>query len=120
MTYCEGHHRQWWRRRQKIEQEEMRTAMFFFLQLQFHLLARRGSLPLLMVTEDFVVVGGPAALTGGAPLPVDRPFGRPTLPNVGSRGAPGVGLLGNGGIAPLPEVETQESHRDIRRMKENK
>ena len=27
---------------------------------QFHLLARRGSLPLLMVTEDFAVVGGPA------------------------------------------------------------
>lgn len=60
-----------------------------------------------MVTEDFAAAGGPAAVTGGAPLPGDRPFGRPMLPNAGSRGAPGGGLLlllllANGGMAPLP------------------
>lgn len=55
-----------------------------------------------MVTEDFVAVGGPAALTGGAPLPGDRPLGRPTFPNAGSRGVPGGGLLANGGMVPLP------------------
>lgn len=76
---------------------------WFPLQPQFHLLARRGSLPLLMVTEDFAVVGGPEA--GGAPLPGDRPLGLPTFPNAASRGAPGGGLLlllANGGMAPLP------------------
>lgn len=59
-----------------------------------------------MVTEDLAVVGGPAAVTGGAPLPGDRPLGRPMPPNPGSRGAPGGGLLllllANGGMAPLP------------------
>lgn len=57
-----------------------------------------------MVTEDFAVAGGPAAVTGGAPLPGERPFGRPTPPNAASRGAPGAGLLlpENGGMAPLP------------------
>lgn len=55
-----------------------------------------------MVTEDFAAAGGAAALTGGAPLPVERPFGRPMLPNAGSRGPPAVGLFPNGGIAPLP------------------
>lgn len=72
--------------------------------LQFHLLARRGSLPLLMVTEDFAAVGGPATVTGGAPLPGDRPLGLPMLPNAGSRGAPGGGLLllANDGMVPLP------------------
>lgn len=57
-----------------------------------------------MVTEDFAAVGGPATVAGGAPLPGDRPLGRPMLPNAGSRGAPGVGLLllENGGMAPLP------------------
>lgn len=67
-------------------------------------MARRGSLPLLMVTDDFVAAGGPAAVTGGVPFPGDRPLGRPTLPNEGSRGAPGGGLvlLANGCMAPLP------------------
>jgi len=74
---------------------------------QFHLLARRGSRPLLMETEDFAVVEGPAAaaVTGGAPLPGDRPLGRPTLPNPVSRAALGIGLLlllANDVMAPLP------------------
>lgn len=30
---------------------------------QFHLLARRGSLPLLMVTDDFEAAGGPPTVT---------------------------------------------------------
>ncbi len=56
-----------------------------------------------MVTEDFAVVGGPATLTGGAPLPGDRPLGRPMPPNAGSRAAPGGGLLlANGGMEPFP------------------
>lgn len=67
-----------------------------------------------MVTEDFAAVGGPATVTGGAPLPGDRPLGRPMLPNAGSRGAPGGGgllllLLAKGGMAPLPvgrEIQT--------------
>lgn len=71
------------------------------LQPQFHLLARRGSLPLLMVTEDFAAVAGAETVTGGAPLPGERPLGLPTLPNAESRGAPG-GWLANGGMAPLP------------------
>lgn len=78
----------------------------------FHLLARRGSLPLLIVTEDFPEVGGAPAVTGGAPLPGDRPFARPMFPNVASRAPPGaapllllVVLLANGGMAPLPERE---------------
>lgn len=73
------------------------------LNPQFHLLARLGSLPLLMVTEDFEVVGGPAAVAGGAPLPGDRPLGRPMPPNAASRDAPDDGLLlANGGMEPLP------------------
>lgn len=72
----------------------------------FHLLARRGSLPLLIVTEDFADVGGAPAVTGGAPLPGDRPLARPMFPNAASRGAPDGGLLllllANGGMAPLP------------------
>lgn len=57
-----------------------------------------------MLIEDFAAAGGPAAVTGGAPFPGDRPLGRPTLPNAGSRGAPGGGLLlpPNGGMEPLP------------------
>lgn len=57
-----------------------------------------------MVTEDFAAVGGPETETGGAPLPGDRPLGRPTFPKAGSRGAPvgGLLLLANGGMAPLP------------------
>lgn len=56
-----------------------------------------------MVTEDFEAVGGPAAVTGGAPLPGVRPLGRPMPPKAGSRGAPDGGLLLlNGGMAPLP------------------
>lgn len=57
-----------------------------------------------MVTEDFAAVGGPAAVTGGAPLPGDRPFDLP-LPNAASRAPPGAGLLllaENEGMAPLP------------------
>lgn len=74
-----------------------------------------------MVTEDFADVGGPAAVTGGAPFPGERPFGRPMPPNAGSRGAPGGGLLlllANGGMAPLPEggeiqmqVQTETSYK---------
>lgn len=65
-----------------------------------------------MVTEDFV--GGPAAVTGGAPLPGDRPLGRPMPPYVGSRGGPGDGLLLlNDDKDPLPvgretQVSTQK------------
>lgn len=73
---------------------------------RFHLLARRGSLPLLIVTEDFPEVGGAPAVTGGAPLPGDRPLARPMFPNVASRAPPGAALLllllANGGIAPFP------------------
>lgn len=80
----------------------------------FHLLARRGSLPLLIVTEDFADVGGVPAVTGGAPLPGDRPLARPMFPNAASRGAPDGGLLllllANGGMAPLPVgPETQRN-----------
>lgn len=67
-----------------------------------------------MVTEDFVAGGGPAALTGGAPLPGDRPLGRPMTPNVESRGVPGGGLLANGGKAPLPESwQVRTNHHQI-------
>lgn len=56
-----------------------------------------------MVTEDFEDAGGAETVTGGAPLPDDRPLGRPTFPNAESRGAPAGGLLlANGGMAPLP------------------
>lgn len=76
----------------------------FSPKTQFYLLARRGSLPLLIVTEDFAAVGGPAAVTGGAPLPGERPLGRPMFPNVESRGAPGGALLllAKGCMAPFP------------------
>lgn len=85
----------------------------FPMSPHFHLLARRGSLPLLIVTEDFADVGGVPAVTGGAPLPGDRPLARPMFPNAASRGAPGGGLLllllANGGMAPLPvSPETQK------------
>lgn len=73
---------------------------------QFHLLARRGSLPLLIVTEGLVAVGGPATVAGGAPFPCVRPLGRPTPPKAGSRGVPDGGLLllllANGCMEPLP------------------
>lgn len=84
----------------------------------FHLLARRGSLPLLIVTEDFPEVGGAPAVTGGAPLPGDRPLARPMFPNVASRVPPGaallllVVLLVNEGMAPLPEIERETSGFD--------
>lgn len=55
-----------------------------------------------MVTEDFVAVGGVEAVTGGPPLPGDRPLGRPTLPNAVSRGATGGLLLANDCMAPFP------------------
>lgn len=64
-----------------------------------------------MVTEDFGAVAGPAAeaaVAGGAPLPGDRPLGRPMPPKPVSRDAPVNGLLllllANGRMAPLPVV----------------
>lgn len=68
---------------------------------QFYLLARRGSLPLLMVTDDLDAAGGPATVTWGAPFPGARPLGRPMLPNEESRGAPGGALLAFG-MLPFP------------------
>lgn len=55
-----------------------------------------------------MAAGGPAVLTGGAPLPGERPLGRPMIPKVESRGVPGGGLLAKGGKAPLPENTENE------------
>lgn len=74
------------------------------------------------MTEDFPEVGGAPAVTGGAPLPGDRPLARPMFPNVASRAPPGAALLllvvvvvlllANGGMAPLPERERAKQKRN--------
>ena len=83
---------------------------------ELHLLARRGSLPLLMVTEGLVAGGAPVAVTGGgAPFPGERPLGRPVGPNDESRVAPGGGLLlllllTKGCMVPLPGERGGTTH----------
>lgn len=58
--------------------------------------ARRGSLPLLMVTDGLGGAGGPPAGPEGGPLPGTRPFVLPGAPKLGAV------LLGNVCMAPFP------------------
>lgn len=55
--------------------------------------ARRGSRPLLMVTEGLGGAGGPSMVTEGGPLPGGRPLARPSPPKAGSRGTVTAALL---------------------------
>ena len=64
-----------------------------------------------MVTEGLVAGGAPLAVTGGgAPLPGERPLGRPVAPKDESRAPPDAGLLllAKGCMVPLPEEEEEE------------
>lgn len=67
-----------------------------------HLLeARRGSLPLLMVTDGLGGAGCPT-VTGGAPFPGTRPF---VLPGAGKLVSRGTLLLGYVCMVPFPAIQ---------------
>lgn len=71
------------------------------LSVLYLLEARRGSLPLLMVTDGFEGAGCPA-VTGGGPFPGARPF---ALPGAGKLAGRGAALLGYVCMVPFPAIQ---------------
>lgn len=81
-----------------------------------HLLeARRGSLPLLMVTDGFGGAGCPT-VTGDGPFPGTRPF---ALPGAGKLAGWDVLLLGYVCMVPFPAIQkhSNESGLSVKRSR---
>lgn len=80
-----------------------------------HLLeARRGSLPLLMVTDGLGGAGCPT-VTGGGPFPGTRPF---ALPGAGKLAGGLLLLLGYVCMVPFPAIQKHSNESDLSKFQE--